>query len=141
MLCTTLFLFCEPKIEQAILATLSRITVGTERVVTAMYGYELFPTSVRDIALGISMMGSEIGEAVAPYFAQYVAKVNHPAAVMRFVHAGTIHILAYYSKTTENHNLCSIQKFLRVLSSLQWCLFETSRINIIEVRRFCTSMY
>ena len=43
--------------------------------------------------------------------------------------------------TTENHKLCSKQKFLRILSSLKWCLFETSRINIIEVRRFCTSMY
>ena len=27
-------------------------------------------------------------------------------------------------------------KFLRILSSLQWCFFETSRIIIIEVRNF-----
>ena len=56
------------------------------------------------------------------------------------INTGTIHILAKYSKTRENHKLCSKQKFLSILSSLQWCLFETSGINIIEVR-FCTSMY
>ena len=31
--------------------------------------------------------------------------------------------------------------FFRILSNLQWCLFETSRIIIIEVRKFCISMY
>ena len=34
------------------------------------------------------------------------------------------------------NKLCSKQKFLRVLSTLQWCLFETPRIIIIEVRNF-----
>ena len=37
--------------------------------------------------------------------------------------------------------MCSKQKLLKNLSSLQRCLFETSRIIIIEVRRFCISMY
>ena len=50
----------------------------------------------------------------------------------------TLHILAYYSKATENHKLCSRKQFPNVFSSLQWCLFETSRINTIEVRDFAS---
>ena len=38
----------------------------------------------------------------------------------------------------QTHKLCSKQKFLRILSSLQWCLFETSGIIIIEVRDFAS---
>ena len=55
-----------------------------------------------------------------------------------WINSGTLHILASYSKTTENHKLCSKQKFLRILSSLQWCLFEIFRIIIIEVRDFAS---
>ena len=44
------------------------------------------------------------------------------------------------NQTTENQKLCWKQKFLRISSSLQWSLFESSRIIIIEVRRFCNSM-
>ena len=47
----------------------------------------------------------------------------------------------YLSKTTENHKIWSEPKFLRILSSLQWCLFETTRIIIIEVIRLRISMY
>ena len=36
--------------------------------------------------------------------------------------------------------LWSKWKFSRILSSLQWCLFETSTIFFIEVRRFCIYM-
>ena len=42
-----------------------------------------------------------------------------------------------YSKTTENYNICSKQKFFTILFSLKWSLRKTSRIIIIEVRRFC----
>ena len=45
------------------------------------------------------------------------------------------------SRTTENLKLRSRQKILRNLSRLQWSFFETSRIIIIEVRRFCFFMY
>ena len=46
-----------------------------------------------------------------------------------WLNIGMIHILAYYySKTTENYKLWSKQKFLRISSSLQWCVFETSTI-------------
>ena len=55
-----------------------------------------------------------------------------------WINSGTRHILGQYSKTTENPKLWSKQKFLRVLSSLQWCLSETSRIIIIEVRDFAS---
>ena len=57
-----------------------------------------------------------------------------------WINSGTLQILAQYSKTTENHNICSKQKFLRILSSLQWFLFEIWILNE-EVRRFCISMY
>ena len=33
------------------------------------------------------------------------------------------------------------KSFLELLSSLQWPLFETSRIIILEVRRFYISIY
>ena len=33
---------------------------------------------------------------------------------------------------------CWNEKFLRILSSLQWCLFETSRIINIEIRDFAS---
>ena len=45
------------------------------------------------------------------------------------------------SHSTEYHEICSNHKFLRILSSLQWCLFETSRIPIIEIRDFSIFMY
>ena len=41
-------------------------------------------------------------------------------------------------KQLEITNYASEQKFLRILSSLQWCLFETSRIINIEVRDFAS---
>ena len=41
--------------------------------------------------------------------------------------------LAYYSKTTERDKLRSKQRFHKILSSLQWCLFETPVIIIIVV--------
>ena len=53
----------------------------------------------------------------------------------------TIHILAEYKKTMEIRKVWSQRKFLRILSRLQCCLFGTSTIFIIEVRRFCIYMY
>ena len=44
-------------------------------------------------------------------------------------------------KTFKNHKLWSKQKFLRILSSLHWCLLETSRFIIIEVSRFCIYIF
>ena len=47
----------------------------------------------------------------------------------------------YLSMTTKNHKFWSEQKSPRISSSLEWSLFETSRIIIIEVRRFGISMF
>ena len=55
-----------------------------------------------------------------------------------WINSGALHILAQYSKTTENHKLWSKQKFLRNLSSLKLSLFEPSRIIITEVTDFAS---
>ena len=50
-----------------------------------------------------------------------------------------------YLRNTERQLKITIydrnKSFSRISSSLQWCLFETSRIIIIEVKRYCTSIY
>ena len=67
---------------------------------------------------------------------KHYSSVRKERNLYLLINTGTIHILAYCSKTTENHKLCLKQKFLRILSSLRWCLFEISRIITIEVSNF-----
>ena len=102
--CTSLFLFCKPKIDQTVLATFSRITTSTGKVVSTMYANELFPTSVRGISLGITVAGSELGGIVAPFLAQYLAKVNHPAAVMCFVAQAMFWVILMHCMEKETKN-------------------------------------
>ena len=44
---------------------------------------------------------------------------------------------AYSCVILKNHKLWSKKTFLKILSSLQWCSFEISRIIFIDVRKFC----
>ena len=76
--------FCQ-QVDQTILATCTRVAVNTARVVTTMYASELFPTSVRGIAVGIAMAGSETGGAVAPFIAQFVSKAGFPLKKRRLI--------------------------------------------------------
>ena len=85
VLFTSLFLFCKPKTYQTALAAGSRIITNTAQPVSTMYANELFPTTVRGTALGITMAGSSVGLAIAPFIAQYLTKANHPLAVLCFV--------------------------------------------------------
>lgn len=84
-LISSLYLFCKPKIVQTILAAFSRIVTNTAQTVSVLYASELFPTSIRGTAVGITMAGSALGQALAPFLAVYLAKVNHPAAVAIFI--------------------------------------------------------
>ena len=82
---TSLFLFCKPKLIQTILSFNARIFLSTARVILGLYANELFPTCLRGVTSGITMAGVQLGAAVAPFIAQYLGKVNHPAAVSCFV--------------------------------------------------------
>ena len=65
---------------------------------------------------------------------RHYGSVSKEKNLYSWINTGTLHILASNSKTIANHKLCSKQKILIKLASLQWCSFETFRINIIEVR-------
>ena len=101
ILLTSLFLFCKPKSIQTILAFNTRISLNIARVVLALYANEIFPTSIRGVALGISMAGAESGAAIAPLIAQYLAKENHPAAVSCFMASAILWVVLMHSIQRE----------------------------------------
>ena len=101
ILLTSLFLFCKPKSIQTILAFNTRISLNIARVVLALYANEIFPTSIRGVALGISMAGAESGAAIAPLIAQYLAKENHPAAVSSFMASAILWVVLMHSIQRE----------------------------------------
>ena len=50
-----------------------------------------------------------------------------------------IFIFFWFSQTIENHKIRSIQKFLKISTSLQWCLFQICKINMTVVGWFILS--
>ena len=54
-----------------------------------------------------------------------------------FICEPILHRYICLPKTTKNNKLWLTQKFPRTLLSSQWSVFETSRIIIKEVWRFC----